>query len=482
MKEGHVERVEFQTGAAANTVIAHVLQPGSTGHESEVPTKTASPPGGGTAAKIYQAVLAPGSRDAFFKLVQQHVKSFSVSTPQPDSTLTKLRRGALQIALPCIFLAVWYKLLKSLVDKREDYEPSSKQHLVSKERRVRLDDIVLPTRVKNELKEVVDTLNHPERYRRHGVATTFRGVLLTGPSGTGKTMVARAVASEAEAAFVSCVGSELVEVYVGRGAARVRAIFAKCRKLCKMGGASSGRTGALTPAGFLAETAAAFIGSSLANRRNHGNSVSPSPCVLFFDEIDAVGARTSATVRTHEETVQTVNQLLHELDGFGSCAGEDRVLVLGATNRYEALDSALLRPGRFDRQIFLRLPSARERFLILLKALRGKPVCLAQDYDFVAEKVRVVEEENVFEQLCSDAVMADFSGADIAHGCETRELLRISIIFRPSSILFGKRSDRFQVTAMAGNEHETTAARRWPRVTSGQRNVDAEERAFGGAA
>jgi cell division protease FtsH len=191
---------------------------------------------------------------------------------------------------------------------------------------------------KREISEVVDFLKHPERYRRLG-AVTPRGVLMVGPPGTGKTLMARAVAGEAEVPFISVTGSSFVELFVGVGAARVRDLFAEARKR--------------------------------------------SPCIIFIDEIDAIGQRRagSGAVVSNDEREQTLNQLLAEMDGFDEAQG---IVVLGATNRPEVLDPALLRPGRFDRQITIPLPNLAERAAILAVHCRGKSLDPDVDLDVVA--------------------------------------------------------------------------------------------------
>ncbi len=172
---------------------------------------------------------------------------------------------------------------------------------------------------KGEITEVVDFLRNPEKYRRAG-AIVPRGVLMVGPPGTGKTLLARAVAGEAAVPFVSVVGSSFVEMFVGVGAARVRDLFGEARKI--------------------------------------------APAIVFVDEIDAIGQRRSAagSMVANDEREQTLNQLLSELDGFDPSEG---IVVLAATNRPEVLDPALLRPGRFDRQVVIPLPTLAERTSIL---------------------------------------------------------------------------------------------------------------------
>ena len=190
---------------------------------------------------------------------------------------------------------------------------------------------------KSEIAEVVDFLKNPDRYARAG-AMVPRGVLMVGPPGTGKTLLARAVAGEAHVPFFSVSGSSFVELFVGVGAARVRDLFAEARKR--------------------------------------------APAIIFIDEIDAIGQRRSGGAGgyvANDEREQTLNQLLAEMDGFEPSTG---IVVLAATNRPEILDPALLRPGRFDRQVTVPLPNVTERAAILAVHCRGKK--LAGDVDLNA--------------------------------------------------------------------------------------------------
>ncbi|MBI5518244.1 MAG: ATP-dependent zinc metalloprotease FtsH [Deltaproteobacteria bacterium] len=197
---------------------------------------------------------------------------------------------------------------------------------------VRFDDVAGVEEAKEELKEVVQFLRAPEKFVRIG-AKIPRGVLLVGPPGTGKTLLARAVAGEARVAFFSLSGSEFVEMFVGVGAARVRDLF--------------------------------------ENAKEH------APCIVFIDELDALGRARGANIAgTNEEREQTLNQLLVELDGFEPNKG---VLLLAATNRPEILDPALLRPGRFDRQVLVDRPDRAGREAIL--KVHGRNVRLAVDVD-----------------------------------------------------------------------------------------------------
>src|SRR5438128_1959148 len=177
---------------------------------------------------------------------------------------------------------------------------------------------------KREVSEVVDFLKNPERYTRVG-AVGPRGVLMVGPPGTGKTLLARAVAGQAGVPFFSVTGSSFVELFVGLGASRVRDLFASARKR--------------------------------------------APSIIFIDEIDAIGQRRGGGVVSNDEREQTLNQLLAEMDGFDPASG---VVVMAATNRPEILDPALLRPGRFDRQVEIPLPNLKERAAILAVHAKGK--------------------------------------------------------------------------------------------------------------
>ncbi len=183
-----------------------------------------------------------------------------------------------------------------------------------------------------ELKEIRDYLADPQKYMAYGAAAP-KGVLLVGPPGTGKTLLAKATAGEADAAFFTASGAEFVESLVGVGAARVRDLFAKARKA--------------------------------------------APAIIFIDEIDAAGRKRGAGIgQGNDEREQTLNQMLVEMDGFGGDAG---IIVMGATNRPDILDPALLRPGRFDRQVVIDVPDVHGRLEILNLHARGRK--FASDVD-----------------------------------------------------------------------------------------------------
>ena len=209
----------------------------------------------------------------------------------------------------------------------------------SDKQKVTLDDIAGSEETKEDLVEVVDFLKHPKKFA-DVKAKIPKGVLLIGPPGTGKTMLARAVAGEAGVPFFSISGSEFVEMFVGVGASRVRDLFEKAKK--------------------------------------------NAPCIIFIDEIDAVGRRRGSGMGGgHDEREQTLNQILVEMDGFETGTN---VIVLAATNRADVLDPALLRPGRFDRRVNIDLPDRKDREAILKVHMKDKPIDQSVDIDALAAK------------------------------------------------------------------------------------------------
>src|SRR5690606_8652147 len=202
---------------------------------------------------------------------------------------------------------------------------------------VTFDDVAGCDEAKEELREVVDFLKNPKKYQTLG-GRMPKGVLLVGPPGTGKTLLARAVAGESKVPFFTLSGSDFVEMFVGVGAARVRDLFQQAK--------------------------------------------GKAPCIVFVDELDAVGRHRGAGLGGgHDEREQTLNQLLVEMDGFDSTKG---VIFLAATNRPDVLDPALLRPGRFDRQIVIDAPDMRGRKEILEVHAREKPFAPGINFDHIA--------------------------------------------------------------------------------------------------
>ena len=249
---------------------------------------------------------------------------------------------------------------------------------------VTFQDVAGADEEKEELAQIVDFLQDPKRYSRLG-AKIPKGVLLVGPPGTGKTLLARAVAGEAGVSFLSISGSDFVELYVGVGASRVRDLFEQAKKV--------------------------------------------APAIVFIDEIDAVGRRRGAGLGGgHDEREQTLNQLLVEMDGFSSNTG---VIVIAATNRKDILDPALLRPGRFDRQIYVGTPDWRGREAILKVHAKDKPLA-----------------DNVNLESLAKAT-AGFTGADLANLLNEAALLAAG---KNRAVITMKDMEEAMIKVIAGPE------------------------------
>jgi cell division protease FtsH len=243
------------------------------------------------------------------------------------------------------------------------------------------DDIEGVDEAEENLQEIVDYLHNPQKYTEIG-ATMPKGLLLVGPPGTGKTMLAKAVAGEADVPFFSMSGSEFVEMFVGRGAAKVRDLFKQAKE--------------------------------------------KAPCIVFIDEIDAIGGKRSngGGMGGHDEREQTLNQLLTEMDGF---EGNSGVIILAATNRPETLDPALTRPGRFDRRVPVELPDLKGREAIL--KVHSKKVKLSDDVDFnriarMASGASGAELANIINEAALRAVR---SGRKVATQADLEESIEVVI-------------------------------------------------------
>ncbi|MBW8483646.1 ATP-dependent zinc metalloprotease FtsH [Actinomadura parmotrematis] len=239
------------------------------------------------------------------------------------------------------------------------------------EKRATFADVAGIDEVEDELSDVVDFLKHPDKYRRLG-ARAPRGVLLTGAPGTGKTLLARAVAGEADVPFYSAAASEFIEMVVGVGAARVRELFTEARKT--------------------------------------------APSIIFIDEIDTIGRARGggASMGGHDEREQTLNQILTEMDGF---SGSEGVVVIAATNRPDILDPALLRPGRFDRQVAVAPPDLEGRVAILKVHTRDVPLAPEVDLAAIAKMtpgMTGADLANLVNEAALGAVKADKAAVDMA--------------------------------------------------------------------
>ena len=285
---------------------------------------------------------------AFIELIQQQKidKNNDIKLNQKQQSIIVKTLTSLYGLLPTIMILVLFFLvikMQGLGDKSKVYDSETTNS------KVKFEDVAGLEEEKQELIEIVDFLKNPKRFYEMG-AKIPRGVLLCGKPGTGKTLIAKAIAGEADVPFISMSGSEFIEMFAGLGASRVRKLFEKAKKI--------------------------------------------SPCIVFIDEIDAIGERRSSGNGAETENNQTLNQLLVEMDGFDT---EETIIVLAATNRPEMLDKALLRPGRFDRQITIALPDLNGREAILKIHAKGKK--FADDVN-----LRSIAEDT-----------AGFSGAELAN-------------------------------------------------------------------
>ena len=262
-----------------------------------------------------------------------------VPVSSTDDMLWNLAIMIVPVVIIVAFFMVMMRQAQGQNNQAMGFGKSKAKLYGSDKEKVVFDDIAGNDSAKQDLQEVVDFLKHPKKYQELG-AKIPKGVLLVGSPGTGKTMLARAVAGEAEVPFFSISGSEFVEMFVGVGASRVRDLFTKAKK--------------------------------------------NAPCIIFIDEIDAVGRkRGSGMGGGHDEREQTLNQILVEMDGFD---GNANVIVLAATNRADVLDPALLRPGRFDRRVNIMLPERRDREAILKVHFKNKPTDDTVNIDKLAAK------------------------------------------------------------------------------------------------
>ncbi len=284
---------------------------------------------------------------AFIELVQNKVaegNNIELIQKQPNIFI-KISENLFSILPTLMLLALIVLMFKmqGLGDKGKVYDSETTKSKIT------FDDVAGLDEEKHEMMEIVDFLKEPKRFYEMG-ARIPRGVLLCGQPGTGKTLIAKAIAGQANVPFISMSGSEFIEMFAGLGASRVRKLFEKAKKI--------------------------------------------APCIIFIDEIDAIGSRRTSGSGAESENNQTLNQLLVEMDGFDT---EETIIVLAATNRPEMLDKALLRPGRFDRRITIALPDLRGREAIL---------------NIHAKDKKFAEDVNL-KSIAEDT--AGFSGADLAN-------------------------------------------------------------------
>ncbi len=321
VEAGNIEKIEMTVGSTSLKVKI----------KNEDEEKKAIVPNTQTFMELIQSKVQEGNE---IELIQNKVNPLVTISQNLFSLLPTL----IMIALIVLLFQ-----MQGLGDKGKVYDAEEK------DTKTKFDDVAGLDEEKHELAEIVDFLKKPEEFHKMG-AKVPRGVLLCGKPGTGKTLIAKAIAGEANVPFISMSGSEFIEMFAGLGASRVRKLFEKARKM--------------------------------------------SPCIIFIDEIDAIGARRTSNSGAESENNQTLNQLLVEMDGFES---EENIIVLAATNRPEMLDQALLRPGRFDRQIMIAAPDQRGREEIL--KIHSKDKKFAEDVS-----LKTISEDT-----------AGFTGAELAN-------------------------------------------------------------------
>nr|WP_315874348.1 ATP-dependent zinc metalloprotease FtsH [Prochlorothrix hollandica] len=356
MEAGKVLRIEYdpmqevarvtykEDGNASDTTDS----PSTDSPPTDTPNPTASP-AAVNLANIKTVVLFADNPE-LVTLARDNGVDFAVS-PTPDSDVVlSLLANLLVVGVILSLVLVLLKRSGGAANQAMNFGKSRARFQMEAKTGVVFDDVAGIEEAKEELQEVVTFLKQPEQFIRLG-AKIPKGVLLVGPPGTGKTLLAKAIAGEAEVPFFSMSGSEFVEMFVGVGASRVRDLFRKAKE--------------------------------------------NSPCIIFIDEIDAVGRQRGAGIGGgNDEREQTLNQLLTEMDGFEDNSG---VIVIAATNRPDVLDSALLRPGRFDRQVTVDLPTFQGRLGILEVHARDKMLDSSVSLDSVARRT------------------PGFSGADLAN-------------------------------------------------------------------
>lgn len=280
----------------------------------------------------------PNQDDSLINRLQEKNVDIKAENPPEPPWWTTLLSSLLPIV---VLVALWFFVMQQTQGGggRVMSFGKSRAKMNADKVKVHFEDVAGADEAKQELEEVVEFLKHPKKFNDLG-ARIPKGVLLFGPPGTGKTLLAKAVAGEAGVPFFSISGSDFVEMFVGVGASRVRDLFEQAKK--------------------------------------------NAPCIVFIDEIDAVGRQRGAGLGGgHDEREQTLNQLLVEMDGF---AANEGIIIIAATNRPDILDPALLRPGRFDRQIVVDKPDLKGRQAILKVHIKGKPVDKAADLEVLARR------------------------------------------------------------------------------------------------
>ncbi len=339
---------------------------------------------------------------AFIELVQEKVAEGNnielIQNPQP--VILKISQTLFSLLPTLVIVALFIMIFKmqGLGEKGKVYDAET-----SKEK-IKFDDVAGLDEEKQEMIEIVQFLKEPEKFTRMG-AKVPKGVLLYGKPGTGKTLIAKAIAGEAGVPFISMSGSEFIEMFAGLGASRVRKLFEKARKV--------------------------------------------APCIVFIDEIDAIGSRRSSGNGAESENNQTLNQLLVEMDGFDT---NETIIVLAATNRPEMLDKALLRPGRFDRQITINVPDKRGREEILKIHSKGKNFAENVKLKTIAEDTAGLTGAELANILNESAILATVNEHEVIQQEDIEEAFKkVTIGLQKTSRVYSEKDKKLTAYHEAGH-------------------------------
>lgn len=337
-----------------------------TGNLADAKPKLDKPLPPGKTSEKYKVILPDRFEDLLTPKLEQYKVPFEFKSPQPAGHWL----GVLTtIFIPILLLVFFFVILKNAQSGGSQamaFGKSKAKMMIDNKVKVTFKDVAGIDEAKQELEEVVDFLKNAERYQKLG-ARIPKGVLLVGAPGTGKTLLAKAVAGEAGVPFFSISGSDFVEMFVGVGASRVRDLFEQAKK--------------------------------------------HAPCIVFVDEIDAVGRQRGAGMGGgHDEREQTLNQLLVEMDGFDPTTS---IIILAATNRPDILDNALLRPGRFDRQVIIDKPDLVGREQVLRVHSKGKPLSEDVDLKTLAKRTSGFTGADLSNLLNEGALLAARKNKDV---------------------------------------------------------------------
>jgi len=364
---------------------------------------------GSTSVKVKQknaeeqkTVIVP-STQAFIELIQQKKLEEGINVKliqNPQNVFLKISETLFTL-LPTLMIVALFILvfkMQGLGDKGKVYDSETTKE------KVKFDDVAGLDEEKQEMIEIVQFLKEPKKFNEMG-AKIPRGVLLYGKPGTGKTLIAKAIAGEANVPFISMSGSEFIEMFAGLGASRVRKLFEKARKV--------------------------------------------APCIVFIDEIDAIGSRRSNGNGAESENNQTLNQLLVEMDGFDT---EETIIVLAATNRPEMLDKALLRPGRFDRQITINVPDKRGREEILKIHSKNKKLAENVKLETIAEDTAGLTGAELANILNEAAILATINKHEVIEQEDIEEAFKkVTIGLQKTSRVYSEKDKKLTAYHEAGH-------------------------------